>query len=108
MVACVDGHALYPNLASTQNAFDAESLSTAVGSPAVPATTRSVRDDSRLDQEGCPCRRDGPAADPAQAPGIGRTYALVSGGPLTADNPYWDVQPVPHTGYSDMWFGAPD
>ena len=50
----------------------------------------------------------GTAGDPAQAPGIGRTYALVSGGPLTADNPYWDVQPVPHTGYSDMWFGAPD
>jgi hypothetical protein len=48
----------------------------------------------------------GTVGDPAVAPSLGRTYVFP--GPLTADNPYYDVQPVPHTGYSDMWFGAPD
>lgn len=46
--------------------------------------------------------------DPASGAGFGRTYAAAAGGPITPDNPYYDVQPVPHTGYSDMWFGSSD
>ena|ERR1017187_3657921 len=59
-------------------------------------------DNWTLNANGCA----GTIGDPASGAGIGRTYALVSGGPLTATDPYYDVQPVPHTGYSDMWFGS--
>lgn len=51
----------------------------------------------------------GTVGDPAVFPGLGRTY--VSPGPLeNASDPWitYDNEPVPHTGYSDMWFGAPD
>src|SRR5664279_2150717 len=38
----------------------------------------------------------GTIGDPASGAGIGRTYAQSAGGPLTATDPYYDVQPVPH------------
>jgi hypothetical protein len=60
-------------------------------------------DNWTLNANGC----GGTLGDPASGLGTGRTYALVAAGPLTATNPYYDIQPVPYAGYSDMWFGAP-
>lgn len=49
----------------------------------------------------------GVMGDPSVADGTGRTYAQSAGGPGDDPlNPLYDVEPTPHTGYSDFWFGA--